>query len=78
MCTKDPLFCRENWILENWRTDMDNKEKLEIATRIMEATLQSPALGNIPGNLEEIKNNVKSVFLDALTTVIGVTKNGEA
>ena len=44
----------------------------------MEATLQSPALGNIPGNLEEIKNNVKSVFLDALTTVIGVTKNGEA
>lgn len=55
---------------------MDDKEKLELTTRIMEATLKSPALGNIPGNLDEIKANVKILFLSALTEVVSVNKRG--
>lgn len=54
---------------------MDKKEKLELATRIMEATLKSPALGNLPGNLDEIKLNIQNVFQSCLREVVKVTKN---
>lgn len=55
---------------------MDKKEKLELATRIMEATLKSPALGNLPGNLDEIILNIRKTFIKSLQEVVAVTKGG--
>ena len=55
---------------------MDKDKKLELAIRIMEATLKSPALGNLPGNLTEIQANIKATFLESIKTVMAVTKNG--
>lgn len=53
---------------------MDDKTKTEIAVRLMEATLKSPALGNLPGNRDEIIENIKVVFKEAIKATLGVVR----
>jgi len=53
---------------------MNKKEKIEMIAKIMEATLLSPALGNLPGNRDEIIENVKVIFNEAIKHLAEATR----
>lgn len=53
---------------------MNKKDKIEMMAKIMEAVLKSPALGNLPGNRDEIIENIKVVFNESIKHLAEATR----
>ena len=53
---------------------MNKEKKIEMMTEILKAVILSPSLGNLPGNRDEIIENIKIVFNESLKHLAEVTR----